>query len=346
MPLFVSSSSTVTHSYAPLVFRSHANTRLLSPALLLSFLMSSTFRPSGRRRAILVGINYPRTRSALKGCVRDATYLHHLLTTRFSFNPSNVTLLVDQRTSIRKSPHHSPTRANILYYLRSLVNDARPGDSLFFSFSGHGSQVRDYSGDESDGYDETLLPSDHRSKGPIVDDELWDIVKRLVKGARLTVLIDACHSGTGMDLPYQHDVFGTGSGQKKSGGRVGVMGGLMGVVGGFLEGGAKGAVEVGVRWAGNYVSGGNGKNVQSRGGQVLMFAGCRDRQTSADTSKMAGLRTGALTYAFVEACEKSRSWSYRALLREMRFKMREKKLKQVPQFSTSVPFDIGQRFAM
>jgi len=31
------------------------------------------------------------------------------------------------------------------------VQDQRPGDSLFFHFSGHGSQQTDYSGDELDG---------------------------------------------------------------------------------------------------------------------------------------------------------------------------------------------------
>jgi hypothetical protein len=36
----------------------------------------------------------------------------------------------------------------------------QPGMSLFFSFSGHGSQKQDYSGDEDDGMDETILPTD------------------------------------------------------------------------------------------------------------------------------------------------------------------------------------------
>jgi hypothetical protein len=39
-----------------------------------------------------------------------------------------------------------PTRRNILNALGWLVSDAQPGDSLFFHYSGHGSQVRDYNG--------------------------------------------------------------------------------------------------------------------------------------------------------------------------------------------------------
>jgi hypothetical protein len=38
----------------------------------------------------------------------------------------------------------------------------QPGMSLFFSFSGHGSQKQDYSGDEDDGMDETILPTDYQ----------------------------------------------------------------------------------------------------------------------------------------------------------------------------------------
>lgn len=44
--------------------------------------------------------------------------------------------------------------------------DAVPGDSLFFMFSGHGGQKEDVSGDEEDGYDETILPSDWRKGAP------------------------------------------------------------------------------------------------------------------------------------------------------------------------------------
>lgn len=73
--------------------------------------------------------------------------------------------------------------------------DSRPGDSLWFSFSGHGSQIKDYNGDEADGMDETILPVDYKTAGHIVDDDLYAIVRRITRGARLTVLLDACHSG-------------------------------------------------------------------------------------------------------------------------------------------------------
>ncbi len=40
-----------------------------------------------------------------------------------------------------------------------LMTDQRQGDSLFFHFSGHGSQQYDRNGDEEDGKDETICPT-------------------------------------------------------------------------------------------------------------------------------------------------------------------------------------------
>lgn len=51
-----------------------------------------------------------------------------------------------------------------------LVRDARPGDSLFFHYSGHGGQAADLDGDEDDGFDETILPLDFKTAGEIIDD--------------------------------------------------------------------------------------------------------------------------------------------------------------------------------
>lgn len=72
-----------------------------------------------------------------------------------------------------------------------------------FHYSGHGSQQRSYSGDEVDGFDETLCPLDFETQGMIVDDEInAAIVKPLPRGVKLHAIIDACHSGTVLDLPF------------------------------------------------------------------------------------------------------------------------------------------------
>lgn len=88
--------------------------------------------------------------------------------------------------------------------MRWLVHGCQPGDSLVFHFSGHGSQKVDKDGnDERDGFDETLCPVDYETNGMILDDEINEaLVRPIPPRAKLHAIIDACHSGTVLDLPY------------------------------------------------------------------------------------------------------------------------------------------------
>jgi hypothetical protein len=81
-------------------------------------------------------------------------------------------------------------------------------------YTGHGGKMRDNDrGEEADGYDETLIPVDYQKEGQIRDDDLYDIlIKPLKKGIHLTCLMDCCHSGTVLDLPY---VFKPGGGMEE-----------------------------------------------------------------------------------------------------------------------------------
>lgn len=59
-------------------------------------------------------------------------------------------------------------------------------------------------GDEEDGYDETLIPVDFKSSGQILDDDVFaTLVKPMKRDVNVTVLMDCCHSGTALDLPYE-----------------------------------------------------------------------------------------------------------------------------------------------
>merc|ERR1712020_719073 len=93
----------------------------------------------------------------------------------------------------------------------------QPNDSMFFHYSGHGSQTYDSDGDEVDGNDETICPVDYNSAGQIVDDEMNAIlVQQLPRGARLTAIFDSCHSATALDLPYVYNCYGNMKKQKVS----------------------------------------------------------------------------------------------------------------------------------
>ena len=87
-----------------------------------------------------------------------------------------------------------------------MVNESRTGDTVWIHYSGHGGRVADNDGDEDDGYDETLIPVDFQRKGQIRDDDLLRLrylVKPMREGVLMTCLMDCCHSGTVLDLPYR-----------------------------------------------------------------------------------------------------------------------------------------------
>ena len=70
-------------------------------------------------------------------------------------------------------------------------------------YSGHGGSIPDDDGDESDHMDETLIPVDFQRAGQMRDDDIFDmLVKRVPTGCNLTVIMDYCHSGTILDLPF------------------------------------------------------------------------------------------------------------------------------------------------
>lgn len=148
---------------------------------------------TGKKKALCIGINYIGTSQALAGCINDAHNMSKFLCDKFGYKQDDIVMLTDDA----RNPRQIPTRANMIAAMHWLVADARPNDSLFFHYSGHGGQTKDLDGDEEDGYDETVYPLDHQQAGHIVDDEMHDImVKRLPPGCRLTAIFDSCHSAT------------------------------------------------------------------------------------------------------------------------------------------------------
>jgi len=113
----------------------------------------------------LIGINYFGTRHELRGCINDVISISQFIT-RYGFHPKDTVILRDDNP-----PNHLslPTKANMLRAMRWLVSDARPNDSLFFHYSGHGGQMVDFASFQEDVYDETILPLDFKTAGQIVN---------------------------------------------------------------------------------------------------------------------------------------------------------------------------------
>lgn len=156
-------------------------------------------RPSafggGRRKALLIGINYVGQRAQLKGCVNDVKNMQRLLTEVYRWDPRCIRTLTDDQA----------THRNIMAEMQRLVEGARPHDAFIFHFSGHGAQQEDPHGYEEDGMNETIIPVDFQNTGMITDDKLTEVmIQPLPEGCRFTAVMDCCHSGTGLDLPFMH----------------------------------------------------------------------------------------------------------------------------------------------
>eukprot|EP00929_Paragymnodinium_shiwhaense_P008558 TRINITY_DN11251_c0_g1_i2.p1 TRINITY_DN11251_c0_g1~~TRINITY_DN11251_c0_g1_i2.p1 ORF type:complete len:461 (-),score=132.51 TRINITY_DN11251_c0_g1_i2:69-1451(-) len=152
----------------------------------------------GKCRALLVGINYVGSSCELKGCQNDVlTVKTYLL--QHGYSEDDMMILMDD------GEHENPTKAKMVEGMKWLVEGAAQGDSLFFHYSGHGASVRDDDGDEDDGKDEALCPVDYQD-GLLRDDEVYaTLVGPLQEGVLLTCVLDCCHSGTIMDLPFQFE---------------------------------------------------------------------------------------------------------------------------------------------
>lgn len=135
------------------------------------------------KHALCVGINdYPGTGSDLSGCVNDANDWQAALAGR----GYAVTMLLDANA----------TRKNVLAALETLIASGKAGDSLVFTFSGHGSWIPDTGGDEIDQRDEMICPYDIMSNQYLLDDDLAEVFGRKAAGVSLFFISDSCHSGS------------------------------------------------------------------------------------------------------------------------------------------------------
>ena len=98
------------------------------------------------------------------------------------------------------------TRANVLKAVRAAAKTLRDGDLFFVSYSGHGGQIHDSSGDEPDAKDETWCLFDSE----LIDDEVFNELSAFREGVRVIVLSDSCHSGSVVRARVPETVAGIG----------------------------------------------------------------------------------------------------------------------------------------
>ncbi|XP_050210260.1 metacaspase-1-like [Mercurialis annua] len=216
-----------------------------------------------RKRALLIGVTYAKWKHRLKGTVNDVKNIRKLLMEIYRFQKDDILVLTEEETMAE----FIPTKDNIIKSLNWLVEDCREGDSLVFYFSGHGLRQPDFNNDEQDGYDETICPVDFMEQGMILDNYInAAIVHPLPKGVTLHAIVDACHSGTVLDLVHVYD-------------------------------------RTRKKWKNN--SPPNGSRKHTNGGLAICISACEDSQMAADTTAVSGKgMNGALTYILIEIVRK------------------------------------------
>ena len=159
---------------------------------------------SSKLFALLVGINKYHPRGGvptLRGCVADVDAMEQILKQKFGVPQANILKLTNQEATHARIKEAFRTH---LIEQGQTLQAAGQADaaSFFFHYSGHGSQAIDESGEEPDGWDETLVPYDSRTPG-IFDVKDWELGKLIndlhqASGSNnITILLDCCHSGSG-----------------------------------------------------------------------------------------------------------------------------------------------------
>lgn len=311
---------------------------------------------NGNKKSLFIGINYFGSKSELRGCINDVNNIKQFVVTNFNF-PTDAEHM---KTLVDDDQNNMPTRDNIIAGFRWLIQDGKEGDSLFLHYSGHGGSQKDNGdADDADGQDETLVPVDYEKNGVIVDDDIYEeLVAKLPKGVRLTCIMDCCHSGSILDLPYTYGIDGNDDVIEVDN-RKAVMDAAMKAGMALLQGNKEEALAAGLQALQlHFMAPSNDgpskqslapsdKQIQLRSAvaDVIQFSGCRDSQTSAD-AQIDGKATGALSWSVIKAFEEhGLNQTYVDLLKNIRTILNGK-YTQVPQMSTGRKMDMNTTFKM
>lgn len=279
---------------------------------------------TGRKLALLFGLNYVGTANALRGCIQDVVNVRaHLLTKGFT----SIELCTDDTAD-------KPTRAVMLSKLTAFLGSLRPSDTAVLWYSGHGTLV---SGRNA------WVPLDFARSGMILESSVRDMVTRVPAGVRLTVCSDSCYSGSFMDLKYDVEPAG--------GSRVLSMRDAqrdaaratetttvaetralerlvpMGMPDGFSASEARAAVRTQL-----YALYDVRRSLSACRAHVMFLSGARDNQVAYDAS-INGMTQGAMTWSFLRAVRTPGPLTLGLVQDLMRLALRQARFPQVPQLS-------------
>lgn len=104
------------------------------------------------------------------------------------------------------------TASSVVSKISDAASRLDDGDIFLLTYSGHGGQVPDESGTESDNQNETWVLWDRQ----LLDNELYRLWSRFKKGVRIFVSSDSCHSGTMVRLMLMQQIKNAKSNDKQN----------------------------------------------------------------------------------------------------------------------------------
>ena len=284
---------------------------------------------SENKRALLIGCNYAGTGSQLYGCIEDARTIKGFLIS-MGFLESNIILLIDDGTT------QQPTKTNIKNNLTTLVQATSENDCLFVWYSGHGTQMRNYTSDG--GFDECWCPPDTLQTGNyLTDNELSTILNSAAANSKIFIGSDSCHSATVLDLKYiaQQNQSTANRTLDEIRGKVPVSEHCFTPL--------QSNENISLRFVnpGNISRGANlvtlsDSTFQETQAFIVCISGCQDYDTSADAF-LNGRAQGAMTWAFKQCFMENLTFS--DLLVNMRNLLRTNGFPQIPQLTFGKSMD-------
>ncbi len=161
---------------------------LIAIILFILLFSSCSFLPvtnNAKSYALIIGINAYQDANTLSWCINDANGMEDALINN-GWEKDQITKLLDTNA----------TKEHIKTELTDIINKTTSNDYILVFYSGHGTQIPDTNGDETDGYDEAIVPVDFNGdiSSLIIDDDLGEIFSHS-KTQKGVFIFDSCFSG-------------------------------------------------------------------------------------------------------------------------------------------------------
>jgi hypothetical protein len=150
----------------------------------------------GLVKALFVGVEYSAIPSiALTSCQQDIEISKQKIQELY---PDCISMRTVSEASDMK-----PTRKTILESMRWLVEDIKPGQHVFFHYSGHGGQLIDKAGGFKSIFENCIYPCKGKKLQIILDEEIRkELVEKIPSGSKCFIVMDSYSGNASIALEH------------------------------------------------------------------------------------------------------------------------------------------------